>query len=66
MHRGPSHPTSSCLSLRAVGSYPACIRVRTRGPLLINPIIYAEFASGYPSIESAELALAALAMSVTG
>ena len=28
-----------------------------RGPLLINPIIYAEFAAGYPSIESAELAL---------
>jgi predicted nucleic acid-binding protein len=28
-----------------------------RGPLLINPIIYAEFAASYPSIESAELAL---------
>jgi predicted nucleic acid-binding protein len=28
-----------------------------RGPLLINPVIYAEFAAGYPSIESAELAL---------
>jgi predicted nucleic acid-binding protein len=27
------------------------------GPLLINPIIYAEFAAGYPSIEAAELAL---------
>ena len=29
-----------------------------RGPLLINPVIYAEFAAGYPSIESAEVALA--------
>ncbi|MEO8195230.1 MAG: type II toxin-antitoxin system VapC family toxin [Thermoanaerobaculia bacterium] len=28
-----------------------------RGPLLINPIIYAEFAGGYGSIEAAELAL---------
>lgn len=28
-----------------------------RGPLVINPVIYAEFAAGYPSIESAELAL---------
>lgn len=30
-----------------------------RGALLINPVIYAEFAAGYPSIESAELALTA-------
>jgi predicted nucleic acid-binding protein len=30
-----------------------------RGPLWINPVIYAEFAAGYPSIEAAELALAA-------
>jgi predicted nucleic acid-binding protein len=29
-----------------------------RGPLLINPVIYAELAAGYPSIESAEAALA--------
>jgi len=29
-----------------------------RGPLVINPVIYAEFAAGYPSIESAEVALA--------
>ena len=29
-----------------------------RGPLLINPIIYAEFTAGYGSLESAELALA--------
>ena len=29
-----------------------------RGPLLVNPIIYAEFAAGYGSVESAELALA--------
>lgn len=33
-------------------------RAADRGPLLINPIIYAEFAAGYGSIESAELALA--------
>jgi len=30
-----------------------------QGPLVINPVIYAEFAAGYPSIESAESALAA-------
>lgn len=30
-----------------------------RGPLLINPVIYAEFAAGYPSIEAAERALSA-------
>jgi predicted nucleic acid-binding protein len=30
-----------------------------RGPLLINPVIYAEFAAGYPLIESAERALTA-------
>lgn len=30
-----------------------------RGALVINPVIYAEFAAGYPTIESAELALAA-------
>lgn len=30
-----------------------------RGPLLINPIIYAEFAAGYGSLEAAELALTA-------
>jgi len=29
-----------------------------RGPLAINPVIYAEFAAGYPSIEAAEVALA--------
>ena len=29
-----------------------------RGPLVINPVIYAEFAAGYPTIESAEVALA--------
>ncbi|HEY6321285.1 MAG TPA: type II toxin-antitoxin system VapC family toxin [Thermoanaerobaculia bacterium] len=29
-----------------------------RGPLLINPVIYAELAAGYSSIESAEVALA--------
>lgn len=33
-----------------------------RGPLLINPDIYAEFAAGYPSIESAELAVTALGL----
>jgi predicted nucleic acid-binding protein len=32
-----------------------------RGPLLINPVIYAEFAAGYPRIESAERALAGFA-----
>jgi predicted nucleic acid-binding protein len=30
----------------------------SRGPLVINPVIYAEFAAGYPRIESAEVALA--------
>ncbi len=30
-----------------------------RGPLLINPVIYAEFAAGYPTIEAAEQALTA-------
>jgi predicted nucleic acid-binding protein len=35
-----------------------------RGPLLINPVIYAEFAAGYPSIESAEVALAGFGTSL--
>ena len=33
-----------------------------RGPLVINPVIYAEFAAGYATIEAAELALAGLEM----
>ena len=35
-----------------------------RGPLLINPVIYAEFAAGYPTIESAEVAATALGVSL--
>lgn len=33
-----------------------------RGPLLINPVIYAEFTASYPTIESAEKTVTALGL----
>ena len=55
----------TCIFLDVVQSDPSWVEwsmaqlelASEQGPLLINPVIYAEFTAGYPSVESADRAL---------